>query len=271
MLSSKEIAKKWESTAAAKASLSIGKQLALGFLAGMFIAFGALGSTVASAAIGGGLGRLAGACVFPAGLILVVMAGAELFTGNCLMAGPLSNGKVKWAGVLRSWLFVYLGNWLGARFMAWLVHASGFLWDAALCEAVINAAAKKCVLPFDGALLRGIGCNVLVCGAVWMASGAQTAGGKAVCCFFPVMLFVLCGFEHSVANMYYVPLGIMIKNTWDSSFSLHRHAMNAAVAEGVMENISWGAFLLNNLLPVTLGNIIGGGGLAVVYAKVYKE
>ncbi len=271
MLSPKEISKKWESIAMQKAGLSIGKQLLLGFLAGAFIAFGALGSTVASTAIGGGLGRLAGAAVFPAGLMLVVMAGAELFTGNCLMAGPLCNGRVSWLGVLRNWLFVYLGNLLGARFMASLVHASGFLWDTALCGAVMAAAAKKTALPFDAALLRGIGCNILVCGAVWMASGADTAGGKAVCCFFPVMLFVLCGFEHSVANMYYVPLGIKIRAAWESSFSLHRHAMDAAVPEGFFENVTWDAFLLKNLLPVTLGNIIGGGGLAVIYAKVYKD
>ncbi|MBQ6960473.1 MAG: formate/nitrite transporter family protein [Clostridia bacterium] len=270
MLSSKEIAKKWEGIAQGKASLSIVKCLLLGILAGMFIAFGALGSTVAQTAIGGGLGKLAGACVFPAGLILVVMAGAELFTGNCLMAGPLTNRKIKGTGLLRNWLFVYLGNFAGSYFMARLVCASGFLWNADLLSAVMTAAVNKCSLPFDAALLRGIGCNILVCGAVWMASGADNAAGKAVCCFFPVMLFVLCGFEHSVANMYYVPLGITIRNTWESSFILYRYNVTA-LPEGFAENVSWVSFLLNNLLPVTLGNILGGAGLAIVYAKVYKE
>ena len=103
-----------------------------------------------------------------------------------------------------------------------------------------------------------------------MASGADSAGGKAVCCFFPVMLFVLCGFEHSVANMYYVPLGITIRNTWESSFILYRYAITE-LPEGFMENVTWGSFLLNNLLPVTLGNILGGAGLSVIYAKVYKD
>ena len=270
MLSSKEIAKKWETIAQGKASLSVLSCLALGVLAGMFIAFGALGSTVASAAIGGGLGKLLGASVFPAGLILVVMAGAELFTGNCLMAGPASNGKVKWTGVLKNWGLVYLGNMAGAYLMARLVCASGFLQNEALCAAALSAAQNKCALPFDAALLRGIGCNVLVCGAVWMASGADSAGGKAVCCFFPVMLFVLCGFEHSVANMYYVPLGITIGRTMGSSFPAHRYAF-MALPEGFLQNVTWDAYFLKNLLPVTLGNILGGAGLGVVYAKVYKK
>ena len=270
MLSTREIARKWEETARSKANLSFWRLLALGFLAGMFIAMGALGCTVAQAYIGGGIGKLLGACVFPAGLILVVLAGAELFTGNCLMAGPLSNGKVRAGSVLRNWLLVYLGNFAGSLFMACLVHASGFLENADLCAAVMSIAKAKCTLPFDAALIRGIGCNVLVCGAVWMASGAEGAGGKAVCCFFPVMLFVLCGFEHSVANMYYAPLGIMVRDTWGSSFSLFRHAMETAAPEGFMESVGWGSFLLHNLLPVTLGNILGGAGLAVIYAKVYK-
>ena len=248
MLSSKEIAKKWESIAQGKASLSIPNLLLLGILAGMFIAFGALGSTVASDGIGGGLGKLLGACVFPTGLMLVVMAGAELFTGNCLMAGPALNGKVKWTGVLKNWLFVYLGNMCGAFLFSWLVSQSG-LMSADLANAAKTIAANKCALSFGQALLRGVGCNILVCGAVWMASGAQNAGGKAVLCFFPVMLFVLCGFEHSVANMYYIPLGLQLG------------------AEGVTVNV----YLLSNLLPVTLGNILGGAGLAIVYAAVYRE
>lgn len=271
MLTAKEIAKKWETIAQGKAGLSILKCLLLGLLAGMYIAFAALGATMAQAYIGGGLGKLAGACVFPVGLMLVVMAGAELFTGNCLMAGPAVNGKVKWTGVMRNWLFVYLGNMAGAFVMAWLVHASGFLQNADVCFAVLNAANSKCTLPFDAALIRGIGCNILVCGAVWMASGAQNAGGKAVLCFFPVMLFVLCGFEHSVANMYYVPLGVMVRNTFFSSFSLHRHAMDVTLPQGFMENVTWSAFFLKNLLPVTLGNIVGGVCFAAVYAKIYKD
>ena len=248
MLSSKEIAKKWETIARGKASLSVKKTLPLGFLAGMFIAFGALGSTTAMANIAGGAGKLAGACVFPAGLIMVVLAGAELFTGNCLMAGPALNKKVKWVDVGCNWLLVYLSNMLGAAFMALLVYFSGFA-SGTLGVTARDIAANKCALPFFQAFFRGIGCNILVCGAVWMASGAETAGGKAVCCFFPVMLFVLCGFEHSVANMYYIPLGILIDPN----------------------RVSMPAYLFGNLMPVTLGNIVGGAGLAMVYARIYKD
>ena len=271
MLSSKEIAKKWETIAQGKTALPIWKQLLLGVLAGMFIAFGALGSTIASATIGGGLGKLLGACVFPAGLILVVLAGAELFTGNCLMAGPASNGKISLAGMLKSWLFVYAGNMLGSCLMAFLVSCSGILEQTAVCSAAMSAAFSKCSLPFSAALLRGIGCNILVCGAVWMASGADSAGGKAVCCFFPVMLFVLCSFEHSVANMYYIPLGIIIRNHQGDSFPLFRCAIDAVRPEKYAETVHIGNFLLKNLLPVTLGNILGGAGLAIVYAKVQKD
>ncbi len=248
MLSSKEITKKWEATAQGKASLSTAKCLSLGVLAGMYIGFGALGFTLLQGWIGGGLGKLLGACVFPAGLMLVVMAGAELFTGNCLMAGPAANGKVKWTGVVHNWLFVYLGNMAGALLLALLVYGGGIYAPAELSSAASAIAVNKCAQPFLQALLRGVMCNVLVCGAVWMASGADSAASKAVCCFFPIMAFVLCGFEHSVANMYYIPVAML-----------------------QTQSVSVGDYLVKNLLPVTLGNILGGAGLAIVYAKVYKD
>lgn len=270
MLSSKEITKKWETIAQGKAQLPIWKSFLLGILAGLFIAFGALGCTIVQSSVGGGLGKLLGACVFPAGLMLVVMAGAELFTGNCLMAGPLSNKKISLSGLFRNWLSVYLGNMLGAFLLVLIVCASRYLWNESLMLSAATIALNKCALPFDAALLRGIGCNILVCGAVWMASGAQDAGGKAVCCFFPIMLFVVCGFEHSVANMYYIPLGLMLRNGGSNSFFLYRFAM-IDLPEGFLDKVTWGNYLLYNLLPVTLGNIIGGAGLSVIYAKVYQD
>ena len=273
MLSSKEIARKWEGIAAGKAALPWFKCLLLGMLAGMFIAFGALGSTVAAAGIEGTLGKFIGACVFPTGLILVVMAGAELFTGNCLMAGPASNGKVKWPGVLKNWGLVYLGNMIGAHLMAWLVAGSGFLANESVGSAFYAIAYAKCNLPFGEALLRGVCCNILVCGAVWMASGADSAGGKAACCFFPVMLFVLCGFEHSVANMFYLRLGLLLSSELmlpQTTLSIFNVSI-VNMLEVYRNTVHVQSYLLNNLLPVTLGNIIGGAGLAVIYAKVYKE
>lgn len=253
MLSPKEITRKWEETARTKAAMPAGRCFLLAILAGLYIALGAIGCTIVQSAVEGGLGRLLGACVFPGGLMLVVMAGGELFTGNCLMAGPLVSGKVGPGGVLRNWGIVYLGNMLGALMAALLVQYGGVLTGAA-GEAALAIAEKKCALPFGEALLRGVGCNILVCGAVWMASGAENAGGKAVCCFFPVMLFVLCGLEHSVANMYYIPLGLLKK---------------APAAGG--EGVTAAAYLLRNLLPVTLGNILGGGLLSAAYAAVYRE
>lgn len=251
MLSPKEIAKKWETTANQKGNLSAGKCFFLAVLAGLYIALGAAGCTVVQASVGGGLGKLLGACVFPAGLMLVVMAGGELFTGNCLMAGPAVRGKVRWLRVLRNWLIVYAGNFCGALLAAVMAVYGGVLTGDAARQAMTVGAAKAS-LPFVQALLKGVGCNILVCGAVWMASGAEGAAGKAVCCFFPVMLFVVCGLEHSVANMYYLPAWLMLS------------------VEG---NLGLGpvAAVLKNLLPVTMGNLIGGAGLAAVYAGVYHD
>ncbi len=250
MLASKEIAAKWEGTAKGKAALSPVKCLVLGCLAGMYIAFGAIGCTVTQASVEGGSGKLLGACVFPVGLILVVLAGGELFTGNCLMAGPALMGKAKWSGVLKNWLLVYLGNMLGAMIAALIAVYGHILENGNAAVLAMAIADKKCNLSFTDAIIRGIGCNILVCGAVWMASGAEKASGKALCCFFPVMLFVLAGMEHSVANMYYIPAGMLL---------------------GCQDNVNIASYLLGNLLPVTLGNILGGGGLAIAYAAVYRK
>ncbi len=247
MLSSRAIWEKWGGIAAEKAKLPAGKCFLLAVLAGLYIALGAVGCTAAQTLIGGGPGKLLGACVFPAGLILVVLAGAELFTGNCLMAGQAAAGKAPWKGALRNWGIVYLGNFAGALLAAGIMYAGGFL-QGALGEAAAQIARNKCALGFFQAAARGAACNILVCGAVWMTSGAESAGGKAVCCFFPVMLFVLCGFEHSVANMYYIPAGML-----------------AGAAETA------GDFLLGNLLPVTLGNLLGGAGLSLVYMGIHHE
>lgn len=249
MLTSREIKEKWIGIANTKASLPAGQCLILAVLAGLYIALGGLGATLIQSTAGAGLGKLLGACVFPAGLILVVMAGGELFTGNCLMTGPVLQGRTRWGGVLRNWGLAYLGNMIGAFLVSVLAVIGGVLaagGENALTLAQ-SIAKNKCALSFGEALLRGVGCNVLVCGAVWMAAGASNAGGKAVLCFFPVMLFVLCGLEHSVANMYYVPVGLMLGT----------------------EGVSLSAYLLKNLLPVTLGNILGGGGLAAAYFAAY--
>lgn len=220
---------------------SLPRLLLLGALAGAFIAFAGV-----AASLGGALGgKLASTAIFPIGLTMVLLAGSELFTGNCLFLMPLLRGDITAGRMLRSWAAVYLGNLIGSVAVAFLVVRCGALDGAA--EAAVTTAVTKAGLPFGVALLRGVLCNFLVCLAVWMAFCAQSAGGKVVSLFGPIFLFVLCGFEHSVANMYYIPAGIFL-------------------AEG--GEVTWGS-LWQNLLPVTLGNMLGGCGLGVTLYLLY--
>jgi formate transporter len=253
----------------AKANLSVSRQLVLGFLAGAFIAFGGMlaitigsGSPAISAA-NPGLGKFLFAAAFPVGLMLVVIAGSELFTGNVgVIPTACLAGAAKWRNLLRNWGVVYLGNFAGALFVAlfiafWsgLINARGpapadlttapFAYKLGL--AIKGIAETKAKIPWGQAVLRGIGCNWLVCLAVWMAVAADDIGGKILAIWFPIMAFVALGLEHSVANMFFIPLGML----------------NGA-------NVTFWQFLWNNLLPVTIGNIIGGALLVGgVYWWVY--
>lgn len=251
MLTPPEIAKTAVEIGEAKGKLKASKMILLGMLAGAFIALAGLGSFFGNVYVG----KIAGACIFPAGLAMVVVAGSELFTGNSLMIMALFSKKITIRQLLKNWSLVFLGNLLGLLIIVTLVVFSGVLDPIA--ETVVNVAQAKVDLGFVEALCRGILCNILVCIAVWMSFGAKTIGGKIAAVFFPVMLFVLCGFEHSVANMFYLPAGMM------------EAAKNGISAEGL--NI--GTTLVNNLLPVTLGNIIGGAGIvgATYYLIYLKE
>lgn len=246
MKTSEEILISYEAAACKKTEMAAWKMVLSGVLAGLFIALGGLGSQMAQTAIGGTAGRIVGACVFPVGLFLVVTVGVELFTGNCLLPAPwLNRGKtqVKLSGILKNWIFVYIGNFIGSFLLSLMVvggHIDTML-DNKLGETMINTATSKMSLCLPDAIIRGILCNILVCLAVWVAMGCAELGGKAIAVILPVMLFVLCGFEHSVANMYFIPTGLLLG------------------ASG-----SIGDFLINNLLPVTLGNIIGGAGFLSV-------
>jgi len=253
MVSPKEITIRVSEMAKAKASLPWISLLVLAFLAGAFIAFAAQGSTlVAQDAPSFGLGRLVTGSVFATGLMLVIMAGGELFTGNSLMTVGLLDHAIRPGDLLRNWSVVYAGNFAGSVFVAYLMAWSG-LWrlnGGKVGASVISIATAKVSLTFGQAFVRGILCNWLVCLAVWMAAGASGAAGKAVTIFFPIMLFVASGFEHSVANMYYIPAGIFAMT--DPSLSL------ASLAAGSSPALTWGSFLWKNLLPVTLGNVTGG-------------
>ncbi len=238
-----------------KAQLSISKQLVLGILAGAYIAFGGLLAIVvgkgspALAAANPGLAKFLFAAVFPVGLMLVVIAGSELFTGNCGVITPSClAGTARWRALLRNWTVVYIGNFVGSVIVAlFLAYWSGLVKGGDLGKAVAAMAEAKAQLPWGVALLRGIGCNWLVCLAVWLAISSDDIAGKVLAIWFPIMAFVALGFEHSVANMFFIPLGML----------------NGA-------SVTIGQFLWNNLVPVTIGNIIGGAGLVGgIYWWVY--
>jgi formate/nitrite transporter len=229
--------------------------LVLGILAGAYIGFGALLATTVTfdlaAKVGLGLTKMVGGAVFSVGLMLVVIAGAELFTGNNLMISSVMTKKITFGTMMKRWALVYVANLIGALVLVLLFYGSG-LWktgNGALGAAAVATACNKVALSFGEALLRAIGCNWLVCLAVWMALAARQTVGKIFAIFFPIMAFVAIGFEHSVANMYFIPVGILLKD-WAGV------AVPAAMDPNVL---GWGSFLLNNLVPVTIGNIIGGG------------
>lgn len=242
-----------------KASAPFFRLLILGILAGVYIAFASEGSNMAAFNLladpsSYGLGRCLAGMIFPGGLMLVVLAGGELFTGNTMMLLALSQRRIGLAGLLRNWGIVYLGNFIGSIFVAWLIVQSGQLnaGENLLGGVTIKIATAKCRLSFVEALSLGILCNWLVCLAVWMATGAKDVIGKIFAIFFPIWLFITSGFEHSVANMYYISAGLLAKSNpaWAEATQL---------SPEILASLNWTNFFLANLLPVTLGNIIGGG------------
>ena len=212
-----EIARGAELVGAQKVRLDFWSLIVLAILAGAFIALGAMFATTVLAGANGilpfGVSKLLAGAVFCLGLILVVLGGGELFTGNTLMVMTLASGKVRLGEMLRAWAIVYLGNLLGAIGMAGLVFLAGQyrFGNGDVARVALGIAVDKINLPFDQALFPGILCNVLVCLAVWLSLGARTTTDKVLAMLFPVSAFVVAGFEHSVANMYLIPLALLIK------------------------------------------------------------
>jgi formate/nitrite transporter len=245
------IAQLVEAVGIRKAGLGFLPTLTLGILAGAFIAFGAMAYTavVTGSELGFGPTRLLGGAAFSLGLILIIIGGAELFTGNSLIVMAWASGRVSSAAMLRNWAIVYVGNLIGAVATAVLIHFSGVLMlgDGSVgttAEGILHA--KLAMSPVQ-AFVRGILCNILVCLAVWMCFAARSVTGKVAVIVPPVTVFVMLGFEHSVANMYLLPVAM-----------LHQTGSIDLLA------------LLANLIPVTAGNIVGGGGLvALVYWLIY--
>lgn len=241
-----------------KTELSLVRMVLLGVFAGMFIAGGAAASSVAMHAVSNvGLARMVAGAIFPVGLMMIVFVGGELFTGDCLMIMSCLHGKISVWGMLRVLTVVFFSNFLGAALFAALVSQSGqYAYSSDLLGAfTIKVALGKVNFSFLSAFISGILCNFFVCIAVLMAAAAKDIAGKAVAIFFPIMAFVVSGFEHCVANMYYVPAGIFA-----ASNAVFLQAAQAAYGytPAQLEALNWGSFLMNNLLPVTLGNIVGG-------------
>lgn len=249
-----------------KTQLSLDRMFVLGILAGVYIGFGAqLATTVSmdlAPKVGVGLSNMISGGVFSVGLMLVVLGGAELFTGNNLIWISFLSRRSKASAVFRNWATVFLGNFVGSMLLAILIFVGGFytMGGNALGIRALTIANGKVNIGFIQLIARGIVCNWLVCLAVWIATSAEDTTGKILACFFPIMAFVASGFEHSIANMFFIPIGILLKGV-----------PNLVSLAGLnLEHLTWTGFLTRNLLPVTIGNIIGGGFfVATLYWYVY--
>jgi len=248
-----------------KARGPVATTIVLGVLAGAYIGFGAALATLvghdAASRFGLGVGQMLVGAAFSVGLMLVVVAGAELFTGNNLMIACVLGKECGPSCVLSRWSVVYAANFVGAVLLALIMHQTG-LWKVASYAVGAKAVAianVKVNLSFGEAFFRGVGCNWLVCLAVWMALSAKEIAGKVLAIFFPIMAFVALGFEHCVANMYFIPMGLFLKGT-------------VAAPGGGLESLTWGGFFVANLIPVTVGNIVGGAiFVGTAYWAVYMR
>jgi len=257
----REIAARIETIGVAKARLPLLSTLMLAVLAGAFIGLGALNFLLVRSdpTLGFAARQLGGGVAFSLGLILVVVAGAELFTGNNLLVMAWADRKITTAEVLRNWTLVCAGNFVGAAGLAVLVHLSGHtaMNNGLVAEQVVRIAAAKCAMPPQEAFLKGVLCNLLVCMAVWMATAGRSVVDKVVAIVFPISAFVAAGFEHSIANFYLIPLGML--------------AQGAGGAGAALPAITWAGFA-HNAVPVILGNLVGGAVLVgLVYHVIYQR
>ncbi|MBN1426043.1 formate/nitrite transporter family protein [Candidatus Fermentibacteria bacterium] len=232
-----------------KCQLSFWQVMILGILAGAFIAFGAqLATRVMANVEDPGINIFLGGAVFSVGLMLVVIAGAELFTGNNLIFMSVLGGNTKFVTMLKYWLYVWVANLIGSLLLVWFMSESGLV-AGKVAEKAVAIASMKAGLPTMQIFFRAIMCNWLVCLAVWLALASHDIVGKIFGIFFPIMAFVTSGFEHSVANMYFIPIGKILSPA----------------------TVSWGG-MMNNLLWATLGNIVGGAGfVAFIYYMAFKK
>lgn len=250
-LTPKEVAQSWIDIGRNKVGYSFKNVFFLALLGGFFIGLGGHGYLVVSqtlSSIDVGLAKFMGAAVFPVGIMLVVFAGGELYTGNALIASAWANGDVKLSAFIKNLIIVYVANLVGALLLVFILYKSG-LYTGHLAEKTVAIAEAKSSLTFTAAFMRGILCNVLVAIAVYISVASTDVIGKIFALWFPVMLFVLSGYEHSVANMFFIPMGALLG-----------------------ADLDWTKVLLNNVIPVTLGNLVGGGGfVGLIYWLVYLK
>lgn len=263
----KDIAAKMCETGVGKCKLPVLKMFVLAILAGVYIAFGAQLSVLigSDSTLGFGFTRFLSASVFTVGLMLVVVGGAELFTGNNLVLIAALDRKVTVSELLKNWVVVYIGNFVGSLLIAAFLYWGGtWAFNNNLVGAnAVKIALSKSTLTFAQAFFRGILCNWLVCLAVWLAMGSKDVIGKLFAIYFPIMAFVASGFEHSVANMFFIPYGIFLK-------SIPQVVEATGKTLDALASLNWGTLFTNNLIPVTLGNLVGGAFfVGFVYWFVY--
>ncbi|WP_138207130.1 formate/nitrite transporter family protein [Haloimpatiens lingqiaonensis] len=250
-----------------KAKIKLKNGIILGILAGAFIAAGGSAAAVASHSVNNvGLSKLVSGIVFPVGIILVLICGAELFTGNNLMSIPVLEGRIKFKAMLRNWIIIYISNFIGATIISFLIFRSGMLdiSGGQVGATLLKVASNKSGLSFSTAFTSGIMCNIIVCLAVWASYAAKDIVGKIVVAWFPIMAFVVCGFEHCVANMYYLTIAMLAKTN-----VLYVQASGLGAEKLALIG---GKAFINNLIPVTLGNIVGGAILiGGAYFLAYRK
>jgi len=239
-----------------KAGLNIYELFMYAILAGMYIALGAASAAVIfSYTVDVGVAKFLAGVIFSTGLILVLLAGAELFTGNMLMTAGLIEKKFFFMHIMRNWAIVWLGNFAGSLLIVFLLYGSGYMFDgetvSKLGETLVKIADTKLSLLFWPAFFRGILCNILVCLAVVISLSSVSTEGKILAVVFPITAFIICGYEHSVANMFFLPCGLLAKGTFLNASNL--------------------AMMFSNLIPVTLGNIVGGVIIILLHPKSFKR
>ncbi|MCE5236559.1 MAG: formate/nitrite transporter family protein [Clostridiaceae bacterium] len=267
MLSPAELTESYIKIGKTKAEKPFGKLFTLAVMAGLIIGLGAAVCNTAVHSIADvSTGKLISGLLFPFGLGMVMLLGAELFTGNVMVGISVLSGKTTVLKMLRNWGVVYLGNLAGAMLLAFACARFGQLGmsHGELAVYTVKVAAAKSSLPFGNALVLGIFCNILVCAGVLCSLSAKDTAGRILGAYIPVAFFVICGFEHCVANMYYIPAGLY-------ALQVPEYAALVTKAGLDVSALTWGNFFLRNLLPVTIGNIIGGLAMGVSMWAAYAE